>query len=75
MGNKSFTEEVPSTTMCNVVQILNAKPLTPVKSDVNDLEAFTPNHILFGNKNVCLTYLSCAEDFVDHRKLFRQAQG
>ena len=49
--------------------------MTPVSSDVNDLEALTPNHFLLGNKKVCLPYLPCAEDFVDHRKLFRQTQA
>ena len=60
---------------CVVEQTLNARPLTPVSSDVNDLEALTPNHFLLGNKNHCLPYLPCAEEFVDHRKLFRQTQA
>ena len=74
LGNRSVTEDVLSTTFCIVEQTLNARPLTPVSSDVNDLEALTPNHFLLGNKNVCLPYLPCAEEFVDHRKLFRQTQ-
>ena len=61
--------------MCIVEQTLNARPLTTVSSDVNDLEALTPNHFLFGNRNVCLPYLPCAEKFVDHLKLFRQTQA
>ena len=75
LGNRSVTEDVLSTTMCIVEQTLNARPLTPVSSDVNDIEALTPNHFLLGNKNVCLPYLPCAEEFVDHRKLFRQTQA
>ena len=75
LGNRSVTEDVLSTTMCIVEQTLNARPLTPVSSDVNDLEALTPNHFLHGNRNVCLPYLPCAEKFVDHRKLFRQTQA
>ena len=75
MGNRSVTEDVLSTTMCFVEQTLNARPLTPVSSDVNDLEALTTNHFLLGNRNVCLPYLPCAEEFVDHRKLFRQIQA
>ena len=67
LGNRSVTEDVFSTTMCIVEQTLNARPLTPVSSDVNDLEALTPNHFLLGNRNVCLPYLPCAEKFVDHR--------
>ena len=41
-GNRSVTEEVLSTTMCVVEQTLNARRLTSVSSDVNDLEALTP---------------------------------
>ena len=75
LGNRSVTEDALSTTMCIAEQTLNARPLTPVSSDVNDLEALTPNHFLLGNRNVCLPYLPCAEEFVDHRKLFRQIQA
>ena len=75
LGNRSVTEDVLSTTMCLVEQTLNARPLTQVSSDATDLEAITPNHFLLGNKNLCLPYLSGAEQFVDHRKLFRQTQA
>ena len=75
LGNRSVTEDVLSTTMCIVEQTLNARPLTPASSDVNDLEAMTTNYFLLGNRNVCLSYLPCAEEFVDHRKLFRQTQA
>ena len=75
LGNRLVTEDVFSTTMCIVEQTLNARPLTPVSSDVNDIEALTPNHFLLGNRNVCLPYLPYAEEFVDHRKLFRQGQA
>ena len=72
LGNRSVTEDVLSTTMCIVEQTFNARPLTPVSSDVNDLEALTPNHFLLGNRNACLPYLPCAEEFNDY--LFRQRQ-
>ena len=75
LGNRSVTEDVLSTTMCLVEQTLNARALTPVSSDATDLEAITPNHFLLGNKNLCLPYLSGAEQFVDHRKLLRQTQA
>ena len=75
LGNRSVTEDVLSTLMCIVEQTLNARPLTPVSSDVNDLEALTPNHFLLGNRNVCLPYLPFAEEFVDYQKLFQQTQA
>ena len=43
MWNRSVTEDVPSTTMCIVEHTLNARSLTSVSSDVNELEALTPN--------------------------------
>ena len=61
VGNRSVTEDVLSTTMCIVEQTLNARPLTPVSSDVNDLEALIANQFLLGKRNVCLPYLPCAE--------------
>ena len=75
LGNISVTEDVHSKMMCFVEQTLNARPLTPVSSDVNDLEPLTPNHFLLGNRNVCLPYLPCAEEVVDHRKLLRKIQA
>ena len=75
LGNRSVAEDFLSTTMCIVEQTLNARPLTSVSSDVNDLEALTPSHFLLGGRNVCLPYLPLAEEFFDHRKLFRQTQA
>ena len=42
LGSRSVNEDVLSTTMFIVEQTLNARPLTLVSSDVNDLEALTP---------------------------------
>ena len=53
LENRSVTEDVLSTTMCIIEQTLNARPLTPVSTDVNDFEALTLNHFLLGNTNVC----------------------
>ena len=75
LSNRSVTEDVLSTTMCLLEQTLNTGPLTLVSSDSTDLEALTPNNFLHGNKNLSLPYLSGAEQFVDHRKLFRQTQA
>ena len=75
LGNRSVTEDVLSTTMCFLEQTLNARQLSSVISFATNLSAITPNHFLLGNKNLCLPYLSGAEQFVDHRKLFRQTQA
>ena len=63
---RSFTKDVFSTMMSIVEQKLNAKSLTPVNSDVIDIETQTSNHFLLGKKNKCLPYLSRTEGFVDH---------
>ena len=66
LWNKSVTEDNLSTTMCIAEQTLNARLLTPVSSDVKELEALAPNHLLLGNRNVCLPYLPYSGEFVDH---------
>ena len=48
LDNRSLTDEVLSTTMCLVEQTLNARPLTAVSDDPEDLTALTPNHFLLG---------------------------
>ena len=73
--DKSISDDFLSTSMCIVQQTMNARPFTPVISDVNDLKLLTPNHFLLVNKNVCLPCLLFAEEFVDHRKPFRQTQA
>ena len=48
LDNRSLNDEVLSTTMCLVEQILNARALTSVSDDPEDLTALTPNHFLLG---------------------------
>ena len=64
-------EKLQESNVCSVGEQISHRG----RSDVNDLEAVTPNHFLLDNRNFCLPYLPCAEDFVDHRKLFRQTQA
>ena len=49
-GHRLVTEDALSAAMCIVAQTLNAGPLTPLISDVYDLEALAPNHFLLGKK-------------------------
>ena len=54
---------------------MKSENITPVNSDVNELEASRPNHFLLGNTNVCSPYLPCAEEIADHRKLFKKTEA
>ena len=47
---------------------MNALLITPVSSDVNNLEAFAPNQFLFGNRNVGLPKLPIAETIFNRGK-------
>ena len=51
LDNRSLTNEVLSTTMCLVEQTLNARPLTAVSDDPEDLTALTANNFLLGREN------------------------
>ena len=46
LDNRSLTDEVLSTTMCIVEQTLNARPLTAVSDDPEDLTALNPPRFL-----------------------------
>lgn len=35
-----------NTVLCEVEAVVNDRPITPSTDDPNDLEAFTPNHLL-----------------------------
>ena len=70
----SHPDEVLQTTFCLVEQSLNARPLTEVSSDPNEIEALTPNHFLIGQRSVSFPSIATDEHF-DHRKRFLRAQG
>jgi len=46
LKNQSPNDEGLSTLMCEVEAILNSRPLTKVSDDLNELQAFSPNHLL-----------------------------
>ena len=75
LGSQSITEFVRSPTLCFFEQTFNARPLTPVSSDLNNLEASTANHSLFGNKNICLPDSPRAQEIGDQHKLFVKTQA
>ena len=52
LDGRSLTDDVLITTMCSVEQMFNARPLTTVSDDPDDLEALTPNHFFIGKSKV-----------------------
>ena len=48
VGNRTLADDILSTTMCPIEQILNSRSLTNVSDDPEDLEDLTPNHFLQG---------------------------
>ena len=71
---RKLTDEVLQTTFCLVEQSLNARPLTALSSDPNEIEALTPNHFLIGQRSVSFPSIATDEHF-GHRKRYLRAQG
>ena len=68
-GNRRLTLPVLTTIIFLVEQALNARPLTPVSGDPEDLEASTPNHFLLGRPVLAEPLMPDAVTYVDCRKM------
>ena len=75
LGNRRLTLPVLTSTMCLVEQTLNARPLTPVSDDPEDLEALTPNHFLLGRPVLAEPLMPDSVRYVDCRKMYKVAQA
>ena len=75
LDNRSLNDEVLSTTMCLVEQTLNARPLTAVSDDPEDMTALTPNHFLLGRENSSAIFMPSSERYHDLKKSFKMAQA
>jgi hypothetical protein len=67
-----LTDEVLATTMAEVESLVNSRPLTEVSSNVDAMEAITPNHFLLGRINLSPGVFIDKE--ISSRKRWRQAQ-
>ena len=54
VGERLVTDEQLRTFLVDVEKVLNDRPITPVSSDPQDLEALTPSHILLLRQNSSL---------------------
>ena len=70
LDNQSLTEEVLSRgrSMCLVEQILNARPLTALSDDPEDLTALISIHFSLGQENTSGSFRSYIERYHDLRK-------
>ena len=75
LGNRRLTLPVLTTTMCLDEQTLNARPLTPVSDDPEDLESLTPNHFLLERPVLAEPLMPDAVRYVDCRKMYKVAQA
>ena len=75
LDNRSLTNKVLSTTIYLVEQTLNARTLTAVSDDPEDLTALTPNHFLLGQENASAPFMPSSERYHELRKSFKTAQA
>ena len=75
LDGQSVTDDVLITTMCLVDQTLNARPLTSVSDDPDDLDALTPDHFFLGRANLATPFLPDSQRYTDLRRVFRVLQA
>ena len=74
LDGRSMADDVLITTMGLVKQRLNARPLTSVSDDPDDLEALTPNHFLLRRAKLATPFLPDAQRYTDLKRLYRVSQ-
>ena len=74
LQNQVLTDEVLVTAIAEVESLVNRRPLTEVSSDVDDLEALTPNHFIIGRASPNLPPRIFVDKETSSHKRWRQAQ-
>ncbi len=75
LGSQKLHDELLLTVFCLVEQTLNARPLVPVSSDPNDLDALKPNHFLLGRPSTSLPTYFCDSPLFNYWKQFVKPQA
>ena len=74
LQNQVLTDEVLLTAFAEVEWLVNSRPLTEVSSDLEDLEALTPNHFIMGRGTHNLPPGVFVDREISSHKRWRQAQ-
>jgi hypothetical protein len=69
-----ISDDVLETAMVETEALVNSRPLTQVSSNVNDLEAITPNHFLMPCSNPAKPFGVFTEKEISSKKRWRQTQ-
>ena len=75
LNYRRLTDELLSTPLCLVEHTLNARQLTAVSDDPEDLTALTPNHFLLGRENTSKPFMPFSERYKDQSKSFKTTQA
>ena len=75
LGNRTLKDDILSTTMCLVEQILNSRSLTNVSDDSEDLEALTPNHFLLRRASPASPFMPDDQQYKDLQRAFTVSQA
>lgn len=74
LGEATLTYEELTTITIQVEAILNSRPLTPLTSDPNDLEALTPGHFLIGAPLLAIAEPDVTDKGISSLNKYRQIQ-
>ncbi|XP_043199299.1 uncharacterized protein LOC122369009 isoform X2 [Amphibalanus amphitrite] len=75
LSQLTVTDEALQTVLTEVEAVVNGRPLTHVSTEVDDLEAITPNHLLLGRRVTCLPPGVFDNGESASRRIWRQTQA
>ena len=74
LRERALTDEILTTTLVQVENLINGRPLTHLSVDPNDPEPITPNHLLLGRSNPNIPPDVFKEGDMELKKAWRFAQ-